>query len=223
MRVHVNTSAASGHSFFETKFAMPAFPSLVMEAPVAREAEQPSDAVACLRRGDLKAVGALYDEHHETVRRFARRLLGEEMYAEDLVHEVFLALPRAIQSYRGDSTLGSFLLGMTVQHARHHLRSVRRRRSWFERAEKEPEPVMVGQNEEGPAERVERKQLAELLSRCLDRLSLDHRATFVLLEVEGRSSREVGDILGIPEGTVRTRLLHAKKKLREFIAEEGLR
>ena len=61
------------------------------------------------------------------------------------------------------------------------------------------------------------------LARCLDKLSHQHRVTFVLCEVEQRNSREVSEILGVPEGTVRTRLMHAKKKLRVLVEKEGAR
>jgi RNA polymerase sigma-70 factor (ECF subfamily) len=65
--------------------------------------------------------------------------------------------------------------------------------------------------------------MAAVLTRCLDKLTHDHRSAFVLCEVEELSSREVAEVLDVPEGTVRTRLMHAKKKLRAMIEKEGLR
>jgi RNA polymerase sigma-70 factor (ECF subfamily) len=56
-----------------------------------------------LRRGDPAAVGAVYDQHHAAVRAFARRLLGEDAAAEDLVHEVFVSLPGAARRVLGES------------------------------------------------------------------------------------------------------------------------
>jgi RNA polymerase sigma-70 factor (ECF subfamily) len=69
----------------------------------------------------------------------------------------------------------------------------------------------------------EQQRLSALLLRALDRLSFDHRTAFVLCEVEERSSSEVASILGIPEGTVRTRLHHARQKLRTWLEKEGVR
>ena len=68
-----------------------------------------------------------------------------------------------------------------------------------------------------------REQAASALTRALDELSHDHRVAFVLCEVEERTSAEVSTIVGAPEGTVRTRLFHAKKKLRESLEAAGLR
>ena len=165
-----------------------------------------------LVRGEPAAVGEVYDLHHQAVRAFATRLVGDASSAEDLVHEVFVSLPKAMRNYRGESSLRTFLISIAVNHARHHVRSAVRRRSALERMHREP------RNDSGdPEHDARRRELAELLSRALDELPLDQRVAFVLCEVEERTSREVAEIVGAPEGTVRTRLFHAKKKLREML------
>lgn len=180
-----------------------------------------TDLVERLRAGEIAAVGEAYDQHHEHVRRFARRLVGDEDAAEDLVHETFLTLPRAIKRFEGRSALRTFLVSIAVNHSRHYVRAAVRRRSALERAGREPTAPGHSSDDESPEKTAHRKQLASVLTRALDKLSMDHRVTFVLCEVEERSSREVAEVLGIPEGTVRTRLMHAKKKLRALIGQEG--
>jgi RNA polymerase sigma-70 factor, ECF subfamily len=76
---------------------------------------------------------------------------------------------------------------------------------------------------ESPERSAEQQRLSTLLLRALDELSYDHRSVFVLCEVEERTSREVADILGVPEGTVRTRLFHARAKLRAALEKAGVR
>jgi RNA polymerase sigma-70 factor (ECF subfamily) len=73
-----------------------------------------------------------------------------------------------------------------------------------------------------PEEDVVRKRLAMALSRALDELPVDQRVAFVLCEVEERSSGEVSAIVEAPEATVRTRLFHARRKLRELLTKEAL-
>jgi RNA polymerase sigma-70 factor (ECF subfamily) len=175
-----------------------------------------------LRRGELAAVGEAYDRHHEALRSFARRLLGETVGAEDLVQDVFVALPRAAQSFRGDSSLKTYLISIAVNHCRHHIRSSARKRAALSRASSEPPPCAPFSGS-SPEREFERHELAQILSRALDRLSVEHRVTFVLCEVEQLKSREVAKIVGIPEGTVRTRLMFAKKKLRAMLEKEGFR
>lgn len=185
---------------------------------VERERALEGDFIARLALGDRAAVAEAYDAHHSAVRAFAKRLVGETAAAEDLVHEVFVVLPRAIRGYRGDASLRTFLISVAVNHARHHVRAAARRRYAMERYEREPSrPV------NDPEQMTGRRELAQALERCLDALPLDQRVAFVLCEVEERSSTEVAAIVGAPEGTVRTRLFHAKKKLRSLLEQEGVR
>lgn len=172
-----------------------------------------------LQRADPMAIGEAYDDHHGAVRAFARRLLGDAAAAEDLVHEVFVTLPQAIRRYRADSSLRTFLIAIAVNHARHHLRGAARRRSAMDRYAAEP----TGTPGTDPETDARRRELALALTRALDAVPLDQRVAFVLCEVEERTSREVAEIVGAPEATVRTRLFHAKRKLRATLEEAGIR
>ncbi|WP_394833516.1 RNA polymerase sigma factor [Pendulispora rubella] len=160
-----------------------------------------------------------YELFHERVRIFARRLLHDESAAEDLVHEVFVTLPSAIRSFRGESALPTFLVGIAVRHARHHVRAASRRRAAMERLSLAPPPDGAPDAED----RAYAEQLARALSRAMDKLPDDQRAVFVLCEMDERTSAEVAMIVGAPEGTVRTRLFHAKRKLRDILEREGFR
>jgi len=188
---------------------------LLASAPVAGEDMR---LVARLARGDLAALGEAYDAHHREVRAFARRLLADDTAAEDLVQEAFLALPRAAARFRGDSTLATFVIAVAVNHARHHLRAATRRRAAHERLGLEPPSERAS-----PEKRFADRELAEELSRALDALPLEQRVALVLCEVEERTSAEAARIVGAPEATVRTRIFHAKRKLREMFEGRGPR
>lgn len=176
------------------------------------------DLVDRLRRGERSAIGQAYEAHHGSVRSFARRLVGDEAVAEDIVHDTFVALPRAVQRFRGDASLRGFLIGVAANHARRHIRSAVRRRRAFSTLADVPvvEPV-------DPATETARRRLADRLSAEMDRLPVEQRVAFVLCDVEQRTSVEVATILGVPEGTVRTRLFHARRKLRDGLAAEDPR
>jgi RNA polymerase sigma-70 factor, ECF subfamily len=171
-----------------------------------------------LREGDSRALGEVYDQHHEAVRAFASRLVGDAAIAEDLVHEVFVALPRVIRRFQGDSTLRSFLTGVAINHARHYVRSAGRRRAMLARAGLEP--VQPARSPESTAEG---QSFLAVLNRALDALPLDQRVAFVLCDVEERTSAEAAELAGAPEATMRTRLFHARKKLRAALEKEGVR
>jgi RNA polymerase sigma-70 factor (ECF subfamily) len=186
---------------------------LTFEAIAAPEEE----FLSRVRRGDLEALGEVYDQHHQALCSFATRLLGDDHAAEDLVQDVFVVLPGVIAKLRPESSLRGFLLGIAANRAKHQLRSRSRRRKFAERFGHEPVAKV-----EDPERLRERRGLAEALGRALEELPVDQRVTFVLKEIEGYSCRDASEILGIPEATVRTRVFHAKQRLRAFLAELGV-
>lgn len=188
-----------------------------VEAWSAR-ADDATSLVERLRRGEPSAVAAVYDAHHESIRAFARRLLGESAAAEDLVHDVFLKLPRAARRFEGRSNFRSFLIGVAANLARHHVRAAQRRRAAMARYAGEPEPPSLC-----PESDARRRELAAMLVEAMDRLPIKQRVVFVLCEVEERTSSEVAEALSVPEATVRTRLFHARRKLRAILERKGVR
>lgn len=194
-----------------------AFLTTMRALSLARGSEE-EPLLARLRAGEPQALGEVYDRHHEAVRAFARRLVGDQTIAEDLVHEVFVALPRLIRRFEGQSTLRSFLSGVAVNHARHYVRSASRRRAAVDRMGSEPNFAS-----ESPHESAEQRAFLRALNRALDTLPLDQRVAFVLCDVEERTSGEAAAIAGAPEATMRTRLFHARRKLRAALEKEGVR
>jgi RNA polymerase sigma-70 factor (ECF subfamily) len=185
---------------------------------VSREARAPEELlVVRLRAGDVAALGEVYDAHHEHLRAFARRLLGDDSAAEDLVQDTFLTLPRAVARFRGDASLRTFLVSIAVRHASHYVRAAARRRLAMARFAREPQAPAPS-----PDDHAHRKRLASALLRAMDSLPTEQRVAVVLCEVEGRTSAEASGIVGAPEGTLRTRLFHARRKLAELLAKEGL-
>jgi RNA polymerase sigma-70 factor (ECF subfamily) len=188
-----------------------------MDAFESIDVVPPTEAiVAALARGDSQAVRRVYRMHHEQVRAFACRFLGSEPDAEEVVQEVFLALPSSIRRFKGESSLGTFIMGMAVNWSRRALRASLRRRAALNRlvlSEVGPPPSHF------PDESLVRQQLATRLLEALARLSLDQRVAFVLSEVEERSSSEISEILGIPSSTVRARVNAAREKLRNALGE----
>jgi RNA polymerase sigma-70 factor (ECF subfamily) len=180
---------------------------------------EPADAlVERLRRQERAALAEAFDAYHAPVRALARRVVGEDAAAEDLVQEVFVALPRAVQRFEGRAHLKTFLLSMVLNYAKHHVRAAMRRRALADRFGRVQSRSFVDGEQE-----VSRGELAWLLTRALDELPLEQRVAFVLMELEDRSSAEAGEIAGAPEATMRTRLFHAKRRLREQLEQWGVR
>ena len=177
------------------------------------DASESADQCALAASGAHDAILALYREHHAHVRAFTQRLIGDAALAEDLTHEVFLALPKAMASFRGECSARSYLISIAARRAHKHIRAAARRRAMEARLARES-PA----HPSTPAEETERDELARMLVRALDQLPLDQRVAFVLCEVEERTSVEVSAMLCEKDVTIRARVFHAKKKLRAYLA-----
>lgn len=176
--------------------------------------EEPS-LVAALGAGDLAALAAAFDRWHQRVRVLARRLLSDPAAAEDVVQDVFTALPRAVRRFRGDADLETFLLGIAVKRVRRHRRAALRRRLALERLR-----VVDRRGPIDPEQDAYRRQLGARLAAALDELPLPQRVAFVLCEVEELTSIQAAVIADAPEATIRTRLFHARRRLRDLLAGE---
>jgi len=175
------------------------------------------DAAALIARlagGDEAALRDAYLKNQDAVRAFANRLVGDPDAAEDLVHEVFVALPRAVRRFRGEASLRRFLIAMAVNHARHHVRAAVRRRRAQQRLVHEPPPAAAG-----PDRALESRRLGRALMAALDELPLDQRVAFVLCELEEHDSAEAARIEQTSEGNLRRRLFNARRALRRALAE----
>jgi RNA polymerase sigma-70 factor (ECF subfamily) len=187
--------------------------ALTLSTPAAAA----DDLVSVVAARDVAALGRVYDEHQAALCSFCHRLIGERQAAEDLVHDVFVSLPDLIGKLEPGRSLRAFLLSIAANRAKHHLRSAARRRKLAARYAEEPRRSVTT-----PDREAERRYVAERIALALDQLSHEHRVTFVLAELEGHDAAGIGAILSIPEATVRTRLFHARRKLRSLLAKEGL-
>lgn len=170
--------------------------------------------IARVADGEPAAIDEVYRAHHAAVRAFARRYVGDNDVAEDLVHDVFVVLPGAIRRFRGESSLRTFLTAIAVKRASKYVRSASRRRAAMTKLAEQPVPPSTR-----PDTAVAQQQLAVLLYAALDRLPDDQRAAFVLCEIDQLTAGEAAALTGAPEATMRTRLFHARKKLRELLQE----
>ncbi|MGE0550538.1 MAG: RNA polymerase sigma factor [Kofleriaceae bacterium] len=188
--------------------------SFAIATPPAEDAVEPS-LEQRVGANEPSAIDEVYREHHAALRAFARRLVGDHDVAEDLVHDVFVVLPEAIRRFRGESSLRTFLSAIALRRARKHIRSASRRRAAMTKLAEQP--VAPAQ---APDRALAQQQAAEMLYRALDKLPDDQRIAFVLCEIDQMTAGEAAVIAEAPEATMRTRLFHARKKLRALLEKE---
>jgi len=172
------------------------------------------DAVAAIvagcQAGDRDAQRRLYELFHQQVYRLMARMVGLAD-AADLTQQVFLQVFRKIGQFSGDGHFGGWLRRVAMNEAYQHFRRNKRR----EHVALAHEPT--DQMKPAP-ERVEQR---EAIEQALARLEPDLRSLFLLREMEGQSYREIAEILGIPEGTVGSRLNRARRELQEHLIALG--
>jgi RNA polymerase sigma-70 factor (ECF subfamily) len=186
-------------------------PSSAREAREASARAPDPDLMQRLADGEIGALGELYDRYHEGLRRFFARATADAADVDDLVHATFLTAAKAAGRYDGRPSCRPWLVGIAV-------RLLRRRRRAFGKLL----AVLSSIRGTAPATADPRPALhaRSAIERALGRLSEAHRIPLLMAEVEGFSSPEIAAALGVPVGTVWSRLHAARRELREAL-EEG--
>jgi RNA polymerase sigma-70 factor (ECF subfamily) len=172
--------------------------------------------IARIAGGDRLAMQVLYARHHVRVYRFVLRLVRNESTAEDLISEVFLDVWRQAARFEGRSAVTTWLLAI----ARFKALSTLRRKPDEELSEEMAEAIE--DTADDPQAALEKKDKSEILRKCLNALSPEHREIIDLVYYHEKSVEEVAEIVGIPENTVKTRMFYARKKLAEQLKAAGI-
>jgi RNA polymerase sigma factor (sigma-70 family) len=184
----------------------------------------PPDDLALARRiaaGDRVSFEFLMRRHNRRLYRLARATLRDDAEAEDALQEAYLAAYRAIDRFRGESTLVTWLSRMVLNECLGRLRKSARRQNVIPIVASDDMDMTAPDDErDGPHRLLVRAEIRAMLERKLDQLPEDFRTVFVLRAVEELSVEETAASLGIPEATVRSRHFRARSLLRESLAQE---
>ena len=159
----------------------------------------------------------MYELHAHNVARWAERLAGPALDVEDIVHEVFAIAYERADKFRGDSSLSTWLFGITDKVVRHRRRKEKWRR-WLSGSADETAGHLAGSGPD-PLRLVERNEAAADVYRVLDRLPERDRQVLILCELEELAAEEVGQLLGIRQANVRLRLHRAKARFTQAYQE----
>jgi RNA polymerase sigma-70 factor, ECF subfamily len=161
--------------------------------------------------GDVSAFEELYRTHGARMKSLAANLLGSRSDAEDAVQETFLKIYRGASSFRGAAKLSTWTYRILVNTCLDQRR--RKGRAPNLTQAEEPDAELRAPAADHP--------LRMDLEASLASLEQKHRTVFLLFEVEGFTHREVGEILGVPEGKSRTLLFESKRELQRLLRRRG--
>ena len=160
--------------------------------------------------GDQLAMRTLYARHRIPIYRWLLRIVRDETVAGDILSEVFLDLWRKAASFEGRASVSTWLI------ARYKALSARRARVDAELDERIESTVVDPADD--PEATLQKKNRSEILRNSLARLSPEHSEVIDLVYYHGKSVKEVAEIVGLGEATVKTRMFYARRKLASLVA-----
>jgi RNA polymerase sigma-70 factor (ECF subfamily) len=175
---------------------------------------------------DPHAVRLLTNRNNQRLFRVAWSILRNRAESEDVVQSTYLRAFVAMESFEGRSSLSTWLTRIAINEALGRQRSARRRRAQLDETsvvhlDEYRDKLMRGSTSSlSPEDSAAREQLRRLLEGAIARLPESFRVVFVLREIEGMGVDEVAETLGIPQPTVKTRHLRARRRLQEALAPE---
>lgn len=175
------------------------------------------------RGGEWEAFEGLVERFEPRVFALTQRILQQRQDAEDATQQTFISVMENLDRFREEASVSTWILRIATNQA---LTLIRRRRrantipleSQARQSDDEaplPHPEFIAQWEDDPAALAQRAEIRELLDDALTDLDEKYRLVFVLRDVEGFTTREAAEMLGISESNAKVRLLRARLQLRE--------
>jgi len=176
------------------------------------------------QRGDFAAFESLVARYERRLFSLAIRIVRLQHDAEEVVQQTFLSVVENIKSFRGESLFSTWIMRIAMNHALLLLRRRKKQKTVplgskgnDDRYEDVPRPEFIAQWRETPAEIASRRETRKILEDALDDLDEKYRLVFLLRDIEGLSTAETAEALGISPANVKIRLLRARLRLREVL------
>jgi RNA polymerase sigma-70 factor, ECF subfamily len=206
----IGRDVTQGEISMSTAFTSPVS---VNSVPAHAAGESSSDEMLIVRiaGGDRLAMQTLFARHRTAVYRWLLRMDGNEATAEDLLSDVFLDVWRQADRFQARSSVSTWLMAI----ARFKALSARRVRKDAELDE--TIEATVADPSDNPEIMLQKKNRDALVREALNSLTPDHKEIIDLVYYHEKSVDECARILGVPSGTVKTRMFYARKKMAEMV------
>lgn len=176
--------------------------------------------VVRIQRGDERAFRELYRTYSPMLLRRLVRWVGDTQQAEDCLQQVFLEALRSIENFRGEGKLGSWLNRIATHVVMDMFRQKQRMKALMERVLPQQEAGMLDQPPALPEQLFLREETRLWVRELLEKLSPQKRMAVLLCDLEGMSLEDASQQMGVPTGTVGSRLYHARRELQKRVESE---
>ena len=185
----------------------------------ARAAPTDLELVARVRAGETEAFNELVNRHARKVFRLARHITKNDADTEDVLQDAFLKAYSRLDQFEGNAQFYTWLVRIAVNESLMRLRKRKSSKtvSLDEELETDDSPIKreVASDGEDPEESLSRRETRQALEAAIDSLAEGYRTVFVLRDVEGLSTEETAEMLGLSISAVKSRLLRARLQLRD--------
>jgi len=178
--------------------------------------------VTLCQRGDVDAFRPLVERHQKKMLNIAYRMMGDYEAASEVVQDAFLHAYKAIRKFRGEARFSTWLCRIVINLSKNRIRQMKTQSEREGVSLDSPIETEDGQVSQDPPsgepsalEQMERKEVQTAVQMCINALESDYREVLVLRDIQGLSYDEIGEILEIPGGTVKSRLFRARDALKE--------
>ncbi len=169
--------------------------------------------------GEPQARRALFERYRDEAYRVALRITGRPADALDVVQDAFIRAFGSLADFRGQARFRTWLLRIVANRARDLLRSRRVRKAVSLDADDETQMPQIAGDDPPPGKTLEQQELAERIRAAVQQLPEAQRVVFALYASGQMTYGQIAETLGIPVGTVMSRLYHARRRLAELLAD----
>jgi RNA polymerase sigma-70 factor (ECF subfamily) len=176
------------------------------------------------KAGDERAFAEIVHHSQKKVFNIAYRMLGNSEEARDLAQEVFISVFDSIKNLREEIKFDAWLTQITLNHCRNRWKYLKRRQYFNSDSLDDPVetedgdmPRAIYGPSDNPETLYEKKMIQQLIQRGLQELKEDQRELLVLRDLQEFSYEEMGEMLGLPEGTVKSKLYRARMDLKRVL------
>jgi RNA polymerase sigma-70 factor (ECF subfamily) len=181
--------------------------------------------LARLLERDEQAFSEIVRLYGDKVFSLIYRMIGNRHEAEDVAQEVFITVFKTIDGFRGEAKFSTWLLRIAANQTKNRIKYLARRPTegvdlddaGQARAAASPAGPSMQAHIDGPEALLEAAEIEALMQRAIGELDEEHRLLVILRDVEELSYQEIGEITGLPEGTIKSRLHRARLAIKEFL------
>jgi len=180
--------------------------------------------ISNIQAGDTDAFEEIVTKYEKQIYNLALRYSGNPDDALDISQDVFLRVYKNIHTFKGQSKFSTWLYqiatNICIDHCRKNSKKKESSILYFDENGEEQE-IEFPDISYAPEQVFEQQEIQEELTRCIDLLGDEHRLILTLRDIEGLTYQEIGIILSMEQGTVKSRLFRAREKLRKLLLKNG--